>query len=447
MGRNRALWMLWGGEFASRVGESFFQITLLWYLVETSGSTLEVGLATMFAYLPALVVGIGAGVWVDRWDYRHVMLGSNALRGLAALAIPLLYVLGSLPVWLLAALAFLVASFSAFFNPARDATIPLLAGPGDLLAANSLVQTAWQFSLLVGPFLAALALPWMPTISLFVLVSLAFWASLAVLIPLPRVTRARVGPAEARVVQEDGAPGLSAAVVGGATAPHVPFMPYGKGTPGFLAEFRAGLGFLMGERRVFWLWVIAAVNNFFLMGPVIVGMPIYVKEHLGGTGSDFALIEGTYAGGMIVSTWLVSRFAKRWNPARLMFWALIYDGLTFVPMLWITSVPATVALIAVHSLGIPAITVTRLTALQRIVRPEVRGRIFSYFHLAVSGMTALSIGAVGWVLAWLPVNGLFAAIGLCSAATGVAALLLPHFQGAEAEGLLTGASAAADASV
>jgi MFS family permease len=431
MGRNRALWLLWGGEFASRVGESFFQITLLWYLVEVSGSKVEVGLVTMFGYLPALVVGIGAGVWVDRLDYRRAMLASNALRGLAALAIPLCYALDALPTWLLAALAFLVASFSAFFNPARDAAIPLLAGPHELLSANSLVQTAWQFSLLVGPFLAAMALPFMPTISLFVLVSLAFWASLGVLVPLPRL---RPSPAPAGTdtpapAEFEAGGEIAAATPGGAAAPNA---PQGAGARGFGAEFRAGLGFLLAERRVFWLWLIAAVNNFFLMGPVIVGMPIYVKEHLAGSGSDFAIIEGTYAGGMIVSTWLVARFAGRWNPARLMFWALIYDGLTYVPMLWITSVEATVALILIHSLGIPAITVTRLTALQRIVKPEVRGRIFSYFHLAVSGMTALSIGTVGIVLVWLPVNALFAAIGLACAATGMAGLLLPHFRGRRA---------------
>ena len=47
MGKNRELSTLWGGEFASRVGESFFQIALLWYLVETAGSHLAVGTVTM----------------------------------------------------------------------------------------------------------------------------------------------------------------------------------------------------------------------------------------------------------------------------------------------------------------------------------------------------------------------------------------------------------------
>ena len=405
MGKNRALWVLWGGELASRVGESFFQIALLWYLVETAGSNLAVGMITMVGYLPAIVVGVWAGVFVDRMDYRLAMLGANAMRAACVLAFPFFYLIGYLPPALIALLAFLVTSFSAFFNPARDALIPLLARGDDLLGANSLVQSAWQFSLLIGPFLAAMLLPWIDTIYLFVPVSFSFAFSLMVLITLPAGHRST---AEASPARASASPAMET----------------------FHREFRQGLDYLTRERRIFWIWVITVVNNFFLMGPVIVGMPIYVKQYLGGSGTDFALIEGIYAGGMIFSTWIISRFGRRWDPVRTLMIGLIYDGLTFIPMLWLTSVSQTAVLILIHSLGIPTITISRLIALQRMVRPEMRGRIFSYFHLAVAGMTAVSIGAVGIVLSWLSIQELFAVIGCLCAATGVFGLLLPQLRNA-----------------
>ncbi len=398
MFHNRALLTLWGGEFTSRVAESFFQIALLWYLLEATGSSLATGLVTMVSFLPALVVGAWCGVLVDRWNFRRVLLGANLLRALLALAIPLFFLAQALPVWMVGLLAFLLTSASAFFNPARDAMIPLLTAPGGLLAANSLVQSAWQFSLLVGPFMAAVALPFMPTVYLFGLVALAFLASLAVLLFLR--PPAREGEAASR-----GAAGAS-----------------------FGAEFRAGLAALWRDRRVFWIWTITVLNNFFLMGAVIVGMPYYVKSYLGGTVSDFALVEGTYAGGMIVSTWIIGRYGGRLDPLRLLFFGIIYDGLTYLPLLWVTTVPGTLLTVFIHSFGIPVITISRLTALHEIVPPAVQGRIFSYFHLAVAGMTALSIGAVGLVLTWLPANQLFAAIGLLAASCGVFGLLLPAFR-------------------
>jgi hypothetical protein len=244
--------------------------------------------------------------------------------------------------------------------------------------------------------LAAAMLPFMPTAYLFFGVSLAFAGSLAVLLLLPRA----------------GASGSS-------------HDPADAPASAFWSSFVDGLGYLRSERRVFWIWVITVANNFFLMGPVIIGIPIYVKVHLGASASAFAVVEGTYAGGMILSTWAIARFGARWNPNRMMFWGIIYDGLTYLPLLWVTSVEGTVLTILIHSLGIPTITISRITALHLMVPREMQGRVFAYFHLAVSGMTALSIGTVGIVLTWLPVNHLFFIIGILAASCGVFGLAHP----------------------
>ena len=295
-----------------------------------------------------------------------------------------------------------LTSASAFFNPARDALIPLLAAREELLSANSLVQSAWQFSLLVGPFLAAAALPFMPTVYLFALVAAAFLASMAVLLWLPQ--GGGRGPNDSSGREHAGISPVHA---------------------DFGAAFRAGLGALWHDRRVFWIWAITLLNNFFLMGAVIVGIPFYVKTYLGGTASDFALVEGTYAGGMILSTWLINRYGHRFNPMRMLLFGIIYDGLTYLPLMWLGTIEQLLLAIFIHSFGIPIITISRLTTLHRIVPMEVQGRIFSYFHLAVSGMMALSIGVVGLVLAWLPANVLFAVIGVLASSCGVLGLLVP----------------------
>ena len=402
---NPSLFALWGGEFGSRVGESFFQIALLWYLLEVTESSLATGVVTMVSFLPALVVGAWAGVLVDRWNLRRVLLASDVLRLFLTLSMPFLFFGGWLPVWGVGVMAFLVTSASAFFNPARDALIPQLARPDQLLQANSLVQSAWQLSLLIGPFFAALLLPFFPTVYLFGMVSLAFTFSMLVLLKLPKAQNH--GNRQEAGESVDRKKGFISV---------------------FKIDFLIGYQALVGDQRVFAIWLITVFNNFFLMGPVIVGMPVYVKQYLGGDGSDFAMVEGTYAGGMIISTWLISRFGGRVDPTRMLFWGLVYDGLSYVPLLWVDSVSGTLVTIFIHSLGIPAITISRLTALHRLVPAEKQGRVFSFFHLAVAGMTALSIGVVGAILTELPANQLFAIIGVLSAACGVAGFLLPVFR-------------------
>ncbi|MDH4247456.1 MAG: MFS transporter [Deltaproteobacteria bacterium] len=400
--RNPALLTLWVGELTARLGEGMFQIALLWFLLEVTGSSADTGLVTMITYAPAFLVGLWSGVLVDRLDYRRVMLGANLARIAITAMIPVLFLADRLPVPALALAGFLASSAAAFFGPARDAIIPLLADKSRLLSANSLVQSAWQFSLVVGPFLAAALLPYMPTVFLFWGVSAAFALSLLALLFLPRQPREGLGEPVARDAARAGA-----------------------SSGGLLADFLEGWRYLLAERRVFWIWGITLVNNFFLMGPVFVGMPVFVKQHLGGSSTDFALIEGGYAVGMIVSTWLVARLGVRLNPLRLLFLALIYDGLTFVPLLWIDSMEGTMVAIVIHSLGIPGIVVSRITVLHGLVPQAMQGRVFSFFHLAVAGMTALSIGVTGWVLTVAPANQVFAVIGVLAGLTGVAGFLIP----------------------
>ncbi len=398
-GKNSALLTLWAGEFSARIGVTIFQIALLWYLLERTESSVVTGLVSMISYLPAVVVGLWAGVFVDRLDYRRVMMGANVARSALAAGIPLFFLAGWLPVAAIGLLGFLLTSATAFFNPARDSIIPLLARKEELVSANSLVQSAWQFSLVIGPMLAAGALHLMQarsidTVFLFFLVSGAFLLSQSILFGLGRQGR-----------------------MGGDAS-----------LAGFAAEFKAGLSYLRSEKRIWWIWIITAVDNFFLMGAVFVGIPVYVKSYLGGTGTDYAVLEGTYAGGMIVFTLLISRYGKRADPLRVLFLAIIYDGLSYVPLLWVNTLPGALLVILIHSLGIPAITIYRITALHSIVPQHMQGRVFSYINLAVDGMTALSMGVVGIVLLWLPPNWLFAAIGLLAASTGVAGLMLPVFR-------------------
>ena len=87
------------------------------------------------------------------------VIGVNpATEGAIVLVVTLLVLAAALPVAGIAALGFLFSCATAFFNPARDSIIPLLARREELVVANSLVQSAWQFSLVIGPFVAAAAL-------------------------------------------------------------------------------------------------------------------------------------------------------------------------------------------------------------------------------------------------------------------------------------------------
>ncbi len=186
--QNRNLSLLWLGQVVSQSGDSIYQIGLLWLVLELSGSEAVTGLVTMASYLPAVLLSLPAGVVADRGDRRRVMLGSDAVRTMVVLMVPLLHLVGGLSPTLLAVDAFVLSIAATFFNPARDALIPTIVPPSGLLNANSLVQSSWQFSLLIGPALAGLLLHLAGNVHLFTLDSLAYLSSFVciLLISSPR---------------------------------------------------------------------------------------------------------------------------------------------------------------------------------------------------------------------------------------------------------------------
>ena len=106
--------------------------------------------------IPAVLLGMVAGVWADRWPKRTVMVASNGLRALLVLFAPFCLLSG--PQWLglswgywgLVAMTFLESVLTQFFAPAEQAAIPLLVPPPLLLAANSLYQATSMAATIVG---------------------------------------------------------------------------------------------------------------------------------------------------------------------------------------------------------------------------------------------------------------------------------------------------------
>jgi MFS family permease len=106
--------------------------------------------------VPAMLLGMVAGVWADRWRKRNVMVASNGLRALLVLMAPLSLLPG--PVWLglgwgywaLVGMTFLESALTQFFAPAEQAAIPLLVPSHQLLAANSVYQATSMAATIVG---------------------------------------------------------------------------------------------------------------------------------------------------------------------------------------------------------------------------------------------------------------------------------------------------------
>jgi len=398
--RDRNLILLVGGQFLSRLGDTVFHIGLLWLALEISESRRATGATAMMEHLPILLFGLLAGVAVDRLDRRRVMLGSSLARGALMAGIPLLALAGGLSIGVILLWAFVFSLAMSPFLPARDSLIPQLVEESSRLRANTLVQGSEQFAWFLGPLIAAGLLAMVGAVQLFWGAALLYAASFLMLrlMRAPVPVRAAAGPDAL----------LQAGETGGAAGARLAW-----------SEAREGLSLVWRDRDLRWLLILTAVNNFFIMGPAIVAMPIYIRQDLGLGGGYYAGIEAVLAAGMLLGSALL---LKGWPPmgkGRLWLTGMTADGLTYGPMLLAPAFPWLVPLIFLHAFFIPWITIARVSLVQELVPDVMRGRVFSFLGMSVVGMTALSAGVTGMIVEFIPTHLLFGVWGLLGMACGL----------------------------
>ena len=161
---NQNFLVLWSGQVFSQLADKVFLVLLValvssHYKLENDSISGWVAAVMVAFTIPAILFGSVAGVYVDRWSKKWVMVATNLVRGGLVLAVPLLLWgldtnlrLWSWPVDFLALLAitFGVSTLTQFFAPAEQSAIPLIVNKRNLLPANSLYTATMMASVIVG---------------------------------------------------------------------------------------------------------------------------------------------------------------------------------------------------------------------------------------------------------------------------------------------------------
>jgi MFS family permease len=129
---------LWAGQtvstFGSLVGGIALQFTAILWL---DASPIEISVLAACQLVPGFLVGLAAGVWVDRLRRRPILIATDAGRAVALATIPLAAVLGVLTIGQLFVVAFVANALTVFFDVAYEAYLPSLVGRGALVEGNS----------------------------------------------------------------------------------------------------------------------------------------------------------------------------------------------------------------------------------------------------------------------------------------------------------------------
>jgi Na+/melibiose symporter-like transporter len=376
---------LLGAGLVSLSGDWLLAVGLMYAVYDLTGSTMASAGVFLTSLLPQVLVGLVAGVLVDRWDRRRTMVVANLV--LAVGLLPLLLVDGAGRIWVVYPVLVLEAVVETLFAPAQQAMLPRLVDDGDpaeLVTANALNGQAQNLARLVGGAVGGV---------------LAAWGG----IPLV---------AAADVVTFVTAAALVAAIgTSGKVAPR----PASAETVllGRFAELRSE--WLEGARVALASRTVRVLGAFWLItsfGEGIWGTLFapYVRSVLHGGAEALGLISGIQAVGGVVGGVAVAIVGSRWRPEWMLgVGALLFGAvdlaIALYPLGYVHTWPAAVLMVVV---GLPGAVLSAgmMTLFQQHTDDRERGRVFALLLLVRSTfqvLGSLTAGVLGGALGIVPV--------------------------------------------
>ena len=367
--RRRDFGLLWLAGLVSTAGDWVLYAALPFYVYDRTGSTIATAGMIVAQLVPGALLGTVAGVFVDRWSRKRVLVVSNLLQALTVALLLLVPLDGWL--WVVFAVAAAQSAIASFSSPAESALLPSLVPDGDLLAANALNALNNRLARLLGLPLGA-ALLGLLGLRGVVLVDCASFVAAALLV-------APIAAPPARAAAEAGAEAARSA------------------WHAFWADWLAGMRIVFREREITLLFLVFGLMTFSgtMLDPLSVA---WVRDVLGEGPQVFAWLLWAHAVSGIFGTLLVGRFGARFSARDLIGWTgLVAAAATAVkfnlPSIWLA-----LAMSAVAGITSVASSVGVETLAQRTVPDAVRGRVFG--ALGASGsLLSLSGAAVGGALA------------------------------------------------
>lgn len=150
---------LWFSNLAQEVGRQLGVLALsVTAVVVLQASAWQVGVITALGTSAHLLIGLPAGVWVDAWRKRPVLIAADVARAVATVSVPLAYLGGWLSIGQLMAVAAVISFSMVFSDTAQSALVPRVVGPAHVSEATARLQTTDTAMQVIGPGLAAVLL-------------------------------------------------------------------------------------------------------------------------------------------------------------------------------------------------------------------------------------------------------------------------------------------------
>jgi MFS family permease len=378
--RHRDFLKLWTGQTVSVFGSQFTHLAVpLIAAMVLKASPAQMGVLSAVVTAPFLLIGLFAGVWVDRWRRRPVLISGDVGRALVLSAIPIAYLAGALSMPLLYAVGFLTGVLTVFFDVAYQAYLPSLVDRAQLVEGNSKLEASRSTAQIAGPGLAGVVVQIISAPLAIVFDALSFLIS-GVFIGLIRRSEPSHGTTRAPM----------------------------------LGEIREGLAVVFGNPMLRAIAGCTGTANFFASAAGALYI-LFVTRELGMKPAAIGAVFSLGSVGALAGVLLAGSLARRLGIGRVVVAAPLISGLGFVPVVLATpalAVPLLTLGALVSSFGYPIYNISQVSLRQALTPHRLQGRMNATMRFLVWGtmpLGALAGGALGQVLGLRPTIAIAAA--------------------------------------
>lgn len=400
----RDFWLVLSGQAVSMQGDGLSSLALLWWIAQDTGSVGVATTLTMVTMLPVIILGPAAGVVIDRYSRRVVMMITDLVRAASAAFLAWGIMTGQLQLWMLLTAATISAACRAFHRPALQASLPQLVPASYLTRANSFYQMAEAGANMIAPPLGGALVAWIGTgavvgISAVTCIIAALTLFLAV---IPQVSAAAAATSQA-----------------------------GSRVRRFFQEMAAGVSYLWsGQRMLFFMLCTFALVNFALspIGPLL---PFVAEQRLGLQAAGFGLLLSSNTVGTMVGSMLVSVIGSRLRRGLGVIWGLVGIGLALIVLGQVTSAALAVAAFVLMGFSLSICIVCSNTLFQTRVPHDMQGRVFAVRTSISQAAGPIGLAIVGAVSAAVAPHTILLVSGAIVVVGGLIGYAVPGLAAAE----------------
>jgi predicted MFS family arabinose efflux permease len=358
--RTRNYRLYFGGQLVSLVGTWMHIVAQSWLVLRLSGSGFAVGIATALQFGPMLVGGVWGGLIADRLPKRRILLVTQSLFAVEALALGVLVASGSIELWMVYGFALAYGVIQVVDVPARQSFVPEMVGDDDVMNAVSLNSAVFNAARMAGPAIAGVMIAGVSIAVCFFANAASFVTVLGAL-ALMREKELRIHPERAQK---------------------------GRG------QIRAGLRYVASDPDLLLPILLMGVVSTLGLNFQIV-LPVLARFTFNGDAKTFGALSAVFAFGSLIGSMYA---ATRRKPSRklLVGTALAFGALEIVAALAPTLQTAYIALPLVGVAGMLFIATANST-LQLKASPIMRGRVLALFSLVLLGSTPIGGPVIGWI--------------------------------------------------